>query len=85
MKKVLDLKFLVEEMIDISGRYNSGDFDNFYFEIKFNLKDTGIVDKKDVMKAIKNCNNVDLEECSFQASFYYFIKEINQRYYQIEV
>ena len=85
MKKVVDLKFLVEEMIDISGRYNSGDFDNFYIEIKFNLKDNGIVDKKDVMKAIKNCKDVDLDECSFKSSFYYFIKEINQRFYQISV
>jgi hypothetical protein len=85
MKKVLDLKFLVEEMIDISGRYISGDFDSFYNEIKNNLNAEGIIDKKDVMKAIKNCKNVDLEECSFQASFYYFIKEINQRSYQISV
>jgi hypothetical protein len=85
MKKVLDLKFLVEEMIDISGRYLHGDFDGFYYEIKDNLNAEGIVDKKDVMKAIKNCKNFDLDNCSFQSSFYYFIKEINQRFYQISV
>lgn len=84
MKQVLDLKFLVEEMIDMSGRYLSGDFDSFYYEIKDQLE-AGIVDKKDVMKAIKNCNGVDIEDCSFKSSFYYFIKEINQRYYQISV
>jgi hypothetical protein len=85
MKQIVDLKFLVEELIDISGRYVAGDFDSFYYEIKNNLNAEGVVDKKDVMKAIKNCNNVDLEECSFQASFYYWIKEINQKYYQIAV
>jgi hypothetical protein len=85
MKKVLDLKFLVEELIDISGRYVAGDFDSFYYEIKNNLNAEGIVDKKDIMKAIKKCKNVDLDECSFQASFYYFIKQINQRSYQISV
>lgn len=84
MKQILDLKFLVEEMIDMSGRYLSGDFDGFYYEIKDQLED-GIVDKKVVMKAIKNCNGVDIEDCSFKSSFYYFIKEINQRYYQISV
>ena len=85
MKKILDLKFLVEEMIDISGRYLHGDFDGFYYEIKDNLNAEGIVDKKDVMKAIKNCKNFDLDNCSFQSSFYYFIKDINQRFYQISV
>ena len=86
MKKVLDLKFLVEEMIDISGRYNSGDFDSFYYEIKNNLNTEGIVDKKDVMKAIKNCKDVNMEHCSdIRVSFYYWIKEINQRSYQISV
>jgi hypothetical protein len=85
MKQIVDLKFLVEELIDISGRYVAGDFDSFYYEIKNNLNAEGVVDKKDVMKAIKNCKNVDLEECSFQASFYYWIKEINQKYYQIAV
>jgi len=85
MKKVLDLKFLIEELIDISGRYLPGDFNEFYYEIKTNLNTDGIVDKKDVMKAIKSCKNVDLDTCSFQASFYYFIKEINQRFYQISV
>ncbi len=85
MKKVFDLKFLIEEVIDISGRYLSGDFDGFYYEIKDNLNVSGIVDKKDILKAIKNCKNVDLNECSFQASFYYYVKEMNQRYYQISV
>ena len=86
MKKVLDLKFLVEEMIDISGRYLPGDLDGFYYEIKDNLNAEGIVDKKDVMKAIKNCKNVDLDHCSdIRVSFYYWIKEINQRFYQISV
>jgi hypothetical protein len=64
MKKVLDLKFLVEEMIDISGRYLSGDLNSFYYEIKDNLNVSGIVDKKDILKAIKNCKNVDLEHLS---------------------
>ena len=86
MKKVLDLKFLVEELIDISGRYVAGDFDSFYYEIKNNLNAEGIVDKKDVMKAIKNCKDVNLEHCSdFRVIFYYWIKQINQRSYQISV
>jgi hypothetical protein len=86
MKKVLDLKFLVEEMIDISGRYISGDLDSFYYEIKNNLNKEGIVDKKDVMKAIKNCKDLSMEHCSdIRVSFYYWIKEINQRSYQISV
>jgi hypothetical protein len=38
MKKVLDLKFLVEEMIDISGRYISGDLDSFYYEINVKME-----------------------------------------------
>ena len=47
MKKVLDLKFLVEEMIDISGRYNSGDFDNFYFERPYiNCRNRDITETK---------------------------------------
>jgi hypothetical protein len=85
MKQIVDLKFLVEELIDISGRYVAGDFDSFYYEIKNNLNACGTVDKKNVLKAIKQCKNIDLEDCSFQTSFYYFIKEINQRYYQISV
>ena len=68
MKKVLDLKFLVEEMIDISGRYLPGDLDGFYYEIKDNLNAEGIVDKKDVMKAIKNCKNVDFRQVSITSS-----------------
>ena len=86
MKKVLVMKFLVEEMIDISARYLSGDLHSFYYEIKDNLNAEGIVDKKDIMKAIKKCKNVDMEHCSdIRVSFYYWIKEINQRSYQISV
>jgi hypothetical protein len=86
MKTTVDLKFLVEEVIEISGRYLPGDLDGFYYEIKDNLNETGIVDKKNVMKAIKDCKNIDLQHLSdIRVSFYYFIKEMNQRYYQISV
>ena len=86
MKTVVDLKFLVEEVIEVSGRYLPGDLDSFYYEIKDNLNVSGIVDKKDILKAIKNCKNVDLEHLSdIRVSFYYWVKEMNQRYYQISV
>ena len=86
MKTTVDLKFLIEEVIEISGRYLPGYLDSFYYEIKDNLNETGIVDKKDILKAIKNCKNVDLEHFSdIRVSFYYWVKEINQRYYQISV
>ncbi len=84
MKQVLDLKFLVEEMILMSELYLPGDFDSFYFEIKEKLSQ-GSVDKKDVMKAIKNCKGVDLNDCSFKTSFYYFIKAIDQNRFQINI
>jgi hypothetical protein len=87
MKKIICLSDMIRDWTEVFGRYNKGDFDNFFFEVRNIIESEGpvdIVDKKEVMKAILK-TGVNLEDFSFQSSFYDMVRQVDQRTYQIKL
>lgn len=73
---------LVEDLVEISGKYLSGDLDSFYDEILMNLKNR-CINQKNVLEAIKLTKNFEFENSSFNTAFYYWIEIMDCNKYKI--